>query len=292
MSLSPAEVSQLFARANAARWGLSPARFGEALRTAVEKGGDPSQLHLEDLALAAACADGHGAAWDHFVLTYRPVLYRSADAIDPTGGARESADALYADLFGLKEKDGARQSLLRYFHGRSRLDTWLRAVLSQRHVDRIRAARRTEALPDEDGAHPLQAAATPLDPDSARLTHALHAALSTTVAALEPRDRLRMRLYYAQQMRLAAIGRMLGEHEASVSRHLTRVRAEVRAAVAADLRARHGFDDALVEACFSKAAEDPGAFDLGRLFGTGAGDPETGKNPPGPRSNKGERPRG
>ena len=34
---------------------------------------------------------------------------------------------------------GERQSLFRYFHGRSSLTTWLRAVLAQRHVDRLRS---------------------------------------------------------------------------------------------------------------------------------------------------------
>ncbi len=77
---------------------------------------------------------------------YRPVLYRSADAIDPGGGARELADSIYADLFGLQERDGERRSLFRYFHGRSSLATWLRAVLAQRLVDRVRSTRRLTPL--------------------------------------------------------------------------------------------------------------------------------------------------
>ena len=77
------------------------------------------------------------------------MLYRSADAIDRTGAAREAADSLYAELFGLTERDGERRSLLRYFHGRSSLATWLRAVLAQRYVDHLRRARRTEPLPDD-----------------------------------------------------------------------------------------------------------------------------------------------
>ncbi len=59
---------------------------------------------------------------------------------------------LYADLFGLRDRDRERQSLFRYYHGRSSLTTWLRAVLAQRHVDRLRASRRTEPLPDEDSS--------------------------------------------------------------------------------------------------------------------------------------------
>ncbi len=55
-------------------------------------------LHLDDLAHAVACAAGIDRAWDHYVREYRHALYRAADANDPTGGAREHADAIYADL--------------------------------------------------------------------------------------------------------------------------------------------------------------------------------------------------
>ena len=115
-----------------------------------------ASLRLDELALACACAEGREAAWEHFVREYRPVLYRAASAIDASGGARDLADALYAELFGLTERDGARRSHFEYFHGRSSLATWLRAVLAQRSVDRARAARRLAPLPDEDAAAPPQ----------------------------------------------------------------------------------------------------------------------------------------
>src|SRR5262245_64981868 len=95
-----------------------------------------------DLDLARRCADGDAQAWERFVLEYRPILYRAADALDPSGGARDLADSLYADLYS--------KSLFRYFQARSSLATWLRGVLSQRYVDRIRANRRMEAFPDEE----------------------------------------------------------------------------------------------------------------------------------------------
>ena len=90
-----------------------------------------SAQHAADLDLARRCAAGDAKAWDRFVLEYRAVLYRAADALDPSGGAREIADALYADLYGLQERDGERRSLLDYFQGRSSLATWLRAVLAR-----------------------------------------------------------------------------------------------------------------------------------------------------------------
>ena len=41
-------------------------------------------------------------------------------------------------------------------------------------------------------------------------------ALDEAIAALESKDKLRLRLYYGQQLTLAQIGRLTGEHEATV----------------------------------------------------------------------------
>lgn len=294
-SPSPALTSRLYARARAERWTLSHAAFAIALERSVRHAFDgalptpaeierhAASLHLEDLALAAACAEGIDAAWEHFIGEHRPALYRAAAAIDRTGGGRELADSLYADLFGLREQAGERQSLFRYFHGRSSLGSWVRAVLAQRHVDRIRAARRLDPLPDDDapGAVPASAVVAPAEPSRHHV--AMLAALTAALAALVPRDRLRLSCYYARNMKLAAIGRMLGEHEASVSRHLARARREVRAAIEAHLRSHAGYGDAEVSECFRSVADDSGPLDLDVLLSAG-----TGRKNPGPdRSEKG-----
>ncbi len=228
-------------------------------------------LHLEDLALAAACESGNHAAWDHFVITFRPVLYRAADAIAPGGGARELADAIYADLFGLQERDGERRSLFRYFHGRSSLATWLRAVLAQRHVDAIRASRRLTPIDGDDGTVEVASAAPAADPDRPRFLALVTAALLRAIAALADRDRLRLGCYYREDLTLAQIGRLLGEHEATVSRHLTRTRKAVRAEVERALRSEHGLGDDEIAQCFASTIEDPGVLDVRELLGSSPG---------------------
>jgi RNA polymerase sigma-70 factor (ECF subfamily) len=266
--------------------------FGEALEASLEsaRGKNPGLppdraaqgkylrgLHLEDLALACACAAGHEAAWEHFVRELRPVLYRAADALDPSGAARELADSIYADLYGTEQRQGERRSLFRYFHGRSSVATWLRAVLAQRHVDAIRAHRRFDEMPEEDPPD-RSPSSDPPDPDRARLIEIFHRVLAAVVAALAPRDRLRLGLYYGQDLTLAQIGRITGEHEATVSRQLARTRRGIRAAVAERLRSDEGLDEAQVEECFECAVEDPGAMDLGDILR---------KNPAPDRSNNG-----
>ena len=126
--LPAAVLDRLFAESGAAKWALSREAFGDAIARSVAHAFAErppatadleryaASLHLDDLALAAACAAGQDAAWEFFIAAHRPLLQRAADAIDPTGGARELADSLYADLYGMGERDGVRQSLFRYFH--------------------------------------------------------------------------------------------------------------------------------------------------------------------------------
>jgi RNA polymerase sigma factor (sigma-70 family) len=277
--VAPSLVAEVYGRSQAARWGLPIEHFEAALNTSVahafaaaspsdrEIERHVSSLHLKDLALAAACAASHERAWDHFVIEYRPALYRSADAIDPTGGARELADSLYGELFGLNERDGVRQSLFRYFHGRSSLATWLRAVLSQRYIDRLRTGHRTDPLPDEDSS--AIGAAQPSAPDleRPRFVSAMRQALAAAIAALAPRDRLRLGCYYAQDLTLAEIGALLGEHEATVSRHLARIRRAIRDAVEQGLREKHGLDETALAECFRSVVDDAGSLDLAELIG-------------------------
>jgi RNA polymerase sigma factor (sigma-70 family) len=280
--LDPALVERLHTRAEAGRWQVSLDRFEEALIASLAKaeGDGPLDhreveryvvgLHLSDLALATACADGHAPAWDHFVLEVRPVLYRAADALDPSGGAREVADGLYGELYGLSASGVARPSLFRYFHGRSSLATWVRAVLSQRLVDRARSLRRIESLPDEDSSASPVAAGTVVDPEHDRWMRITHRALAEAIAALAPADRLRLGCYYAQSLTLAAIGRMFGEHEATASRHLTRIRRDLRADVERRLRTDHHLTPEALSECLAAAAGDAGTLNVSQLLAADA----------------------
>jgi RNA polymerase sigma factor (sigma-70 family) len=271
-------VARLYERGHAHRWGVRLDRFSAALAASVSKAfpaGCPRAdqlerylmgLHLEDMALSCACADGHEGAWEHFIREYRPALYRAADAIDHTGRARELADGLYGELFGLTVRDGERQSLFRYFHGRSTLATWLRAVLAQRHVDRVRAVRKLHPLPPEDHATSSPAVRSDLEVDRTRFQAAMRAAIGAATQRLEPRDRLRLACYYAHGLTLAHIGRGLGEHEATVSRNLARTRRALRRDVERQLRHEHGMGDSAIEECFALVVDDAGHLDLAEVL--------------------------
>lgn len=273
---SGAVARRLHAEADAARWGVSADRLSDALEASAAKAFDaaPSArdaeaywrgLHLADLAVACACADGHDAAWEHVIRQYRPVLYRAAQAMAPDGSGRELADSLYGELFAAGGPGGERRSLFRYYHGRSSLGTWLRAILAQRYVDRVRVTRKLESLPDDDAPAALAQRERVPDPERPRWVAAAAGALSRAIAALEPRDRLRLACYYAQNLTLAEIGRTLGEHEATASRHLARTRRVLRDAVGRDLRDREGLSEQAVAECLASVVEDAGPLDLEQL---------------------------
>jgi RNA polymerase sigma-70 factor len=294
-------VDHLFAASGAQSWGLPRDLFAAALEHSASKCfGEESPgagkieeylsgLHLQDLALACACAEGRSDAWDHFVSTFREYMRSAAGAIlrypPDSPAACELGDSLFAELYGLGE--GAnRRSLFRYFHGRSSLKTWLRAVLAQRHVDAIRASRRFTDLDGADGhaalssAQPaaprhITASAEPLrDPHRTELVTLFRRTLEAALGLLDSRDKERLRLYYAAEQTLAEIGRKLGEHESSVSRNLERTRSELRQSVEQALRKGGGVDgaspgaglsDAQIVLCFEYAAEDS-PIDLDKLL--------------------------
>ncbi len=292
-------VDRLFAESGGYSWRLTRELFEVALERSASKRfcGQPQlpktleeylgALHLKDLALANACAEGHVEAWEHFVEAYRGYLRAAAGAIlrcsAASSAACDLADSLFAELYGLSEGKRAERSLFRYFHGRSSLKTWLRAVLAQRHIDAIRAGRRLTELDDDD--QNVQRARRdspdgsrvqpPADPHRQQYIALFTRTLSVALALLAPRDKERMRLYYAEELSLAEIGRKLDEHESSVSRNLERIRRELRQNVEEALRQNRvaangsspepGLSEEQISLCFEYAAEDA-PIDLDKLF--------------------------
>src|SRR6266700_8216762 len=285
-----------YAQSQAGRWAVPRERFAAALERSAKKALKPGAvtpqkleqylraLHLEDLALATACAEGVEAAWEHFFTNYRAYLRTAAAAIlrCSTGSAEacDLADSLFSELYGLAGGKGADRSLFRYFHGRSSLKTWLRAVLAQRHIDSIRAGRRFEELGENESgdatpAAPLGPPIQFVDPHRERYVALFTRALQAALDRLEPQEKDRLRLYYAEEKTLAEIGRLLGEHESSVSRHMDRARYDLRHNVENILRqgfsaangsaAQPGLSDAELSLCFEYSAENT-PLDLDKLL--------------------------
>jgi RNA polymerase sigma-70 factor (ECF subfamily) len=231
-------------------WGTSCAAFesialqvGERYNFGCAKGASPvvteqmaflRTLHVEDLLLARACAAGHAPAWDAFMGRYRETLYRAAYGIagsDATG--RELADSVYADLYGMTEKDGERRSPLASYHGRGSLAGWLRSVLAQRYVDLYRKVRREESLDTE-----AEIAAPPAaEPASTEAVLAmLQGVVRKELKRLPPDKRFLLASYYLDGKGLKQIAAVLGVHESTISRWLSGLVRSLRKQIAAGLR--------------------------------------------------------
>jgi len=279
-------ISRLAELGKAESWGLAATDFAAALHRSLagrfSNASEPSaaevesfldSLAIEDLALAAACERGADKAWIEFLGRFRPILFGAALGLArDEARAREITDELYADLYGLEQRDGRRRSLFRYFHGRSSLATWLRSVVTRTFVDGYRANRRGEALKARVAAElgseaAIAVAPMTADPDRVRSLEMLRQALAQALGGLEPRDRLRMSYHYAQGLTMAEVGRLVGEHESTVSRKLERARQTVRREVEQRLESEHGLDKDEVRACYAAALES-WPFDLTKSLAT------------------------
>jgi RNA polymerase sigma-70 factor (ECF subfamily) len=239
-AVAPSLLQELWLAAEGAECGLTCEEFGSVLTSVggrvnygLAAGNSPDvgqraaflrSLHLSELALAHACVLGRDAAWQRFLTSYRSLLTQAAIAI--TGSAtvgHELADSLYAELYGLRERDGERRSPLASYSGRGSLLGWLRTTLAQRHVDYHRRARREGPLDNVDPP----AAEVSSSPASAEVNR-LKEAVSLSLQSLPAEDRFMLAAYFLDRQSLLEISRVIRVHEATISRRLKRLVADLR----------------------------------------------------------------
>jgi RNA polymerase sigma-70 factor, ECF subfamily len=248
--LSSRVLTDLHRQANADSCGLTPEDFTRVLSIVGQKhnfglppGIEPSPrqveeffhaLHLTELALAHACALGREAAWEIFLRQYRAFLTQTAIAVSGSASlGQELADSLYAELYGLRERDGERRSPFASYSGRGSLQGWLRTTLVQRFHDHHRRTQRESPLDEVDCPAPEQIRSSPTaEPDLLAQT------LAATLQLLLPEHRFLLAAYFLDRQTLLQIARTLQVHEATVSRRLTRLVADVRKQLLINLQRR------------------------------------------------------
>jgi RNA polymerase sigma-70 factor, ECF subfamily len=248
-ALPPALLQELWLAAEGTECGLTCEEFGSVLTSVGEKanfglaaGNSPDaaqratflrSLRLSELALAHSCVLGREAAWQRFLKSYRSPITQAAIAITGSASAgHDLADSLYAELYGLRERDGQRRSPLASYSGRGSLLGWLRTTLAQRQVDHHRRTRREAPL---DNLDPPAAEASSL-PASAELGR-LKEAVSLSLRALPAEDRFMLSAYFLDRQSLLEIARVIGVHEATISRRLKRLVADLRKQLVQHLQA-------------------------------------------------------
>jgi RNA polymerase sigma-70 factor (ECF subfamily) len=228
-------------------------------------------LRADDLCLVVACERNDERAWDDLINQFRTTVVSAARTASANPeAAEELAQSVWAELYGLRASaSGAATGKLAYYSGCGSLGGWLRAVVAQLAVDRHRKLARlvqTEEDADFDrlaheptaGDDGFQVAAAP-DPETAlalnESARALHDALARTLAALSAEDRLLVKLYYFDGLRLREAGAVLGVHEATASRRLTRVHAELREGVEKILTKEFGWTREEARRALAESAE-------------------------------------
>ena len=228
-------------------------------------------MQADDLCLIIACERGDEKAWDELVERFTPAVRSAARSASSNEDAAEDlAQSIWAELYGLRtRKDGTPASKLAYYSGRGSLAGWLRAVVAQLAVDVFRKQSRlvqTEEDTDLDRlAHdthvaegqPMMAGmATPEESISNRFAqNDMHAALSKAVQELAAEDRLLVKLYYFDNLRLREAGAVLGVHEATASRRLTRIQTDLRKRITKILIDERGWTAAETEKSFAEVAQ-------------------------------------
>jgi RNA polymerase sigma-70 factor (ECF subfamily) len=239
---------RLFETAQAARYGLNPDSFRAILTEVADQYVPGAKDHelirfletlkAEELALARGCVGGNEFAWQTFLTRYRASLYGAAYSVAKEESiARELADSLYAELYGLPNESGRRTSKLQYYKGRGSLEGWLRTVVAQEFVNRYRRTRREVSLEEKVEAG-TQFPASNVDGTSAAPDPRVAQAVSHALAGIDPESRLLLNSYYLDGRTLAEIRRALHVHESTISRKLERATTALRKSIRKELLAK------------------------------------------------------
>ena len=229
------------------------------------------ELQADDLCLIVACERGDEKAWTELVERFTPAVRSAARSASSSEDAAEDlAQSIWAELYGLRTRsDGRPASKLAYYSGRGSLAGWLRAVVAQLAVDTFRKQSKlvqTEEDADLDrlaqevqvaeGQPALAGMQNPEESMSNRYARTeMQQALSKSVQELNAEDRLLVKLYYFDNLRLREAGAILGVHEATASRRLTRIQTDLRKRVSEILVGERGWTKAEAERSFSELGQ-------------------------------------
>jgi len=275
--------ARLISRATNAR-GLVSADVSPRAAAALEKylfRGDESpdkndvrvfidQMRADDLCLIIACEKGDEKAWEYLVAGFDSTVKSAARKISANNeDAEDLASSIWAELYGLRQDaEGNKKSKLAYYSGRGSLAGWLRAVVSQLAIDQYRKQSKFVQI-DEDREFENLASDASDNTDHPHASHSenpeeifsekqtaddVSSALGTAIEKLESEDKLILKLYYFDDLKLKDIAAAFGYHEATASRKLVRVQNEIRKSVERSLREQHGWSDAEVKRYLSDTA--------------------------------------
>ena len=281
-------VSRLISRADNSR-GLKIADVRARIVASVEKyvlrddenAGHPEiaefvdSLRADDLCLIIACERGDEEAWGDIVLNFdssvKSAAYKFAKNRED---AEDLAGSIWAELHGLKtDDDGNKKGKLAYYSGKGSLAGWLRAVTNQLAIDQFRKMKRLVQTEDDREFENLAKDSSEKadnrtlvggydNPEEifseSEAQQDIIEAIQVSIADLDDEDRLLIKLYYFDGLKLKDIADTFGYHEATASRKLVRIQKKIRAGVEKRLQDVHNWNDKEVKRYLSDSAEGLG----------------------------------
>jgi RNA polymerase sigma-70 factor (ECF subfamily) len=235
-----AALASAFERARAAwpQLAVDDETFVLAIARGIREAPDPvlamSELALEDLYLAQACATGAPLALEAFTTTCAPTLAGSLRQMGLAGHViEELTQEVHAKLFV-----GAPPRIATYT-GRAALRSWVRTVATRAAVDRLRKPD-TVALEDELVDRLSDPGRGP-DLEYFRATYRLEfkQAFEEALATLDVRERNLLRHHFVDELTTEQIGTLYGVHKTTAFRWLEAAR------TALSKRTRAGFQQRL-----------------------------------------------
>jgi RNA polymerase sigma-70 factor (ECF subfamily) len=229
------------------------------------------EMQADDLCMIIACERGDERAWNDLVERFTATVRSAARSATANEDAAEDlAQSIWAELYGLRtRKDGRPASKLAYYSGRGSLAGWLRAVIAQLAVDTFRKQSKlvqteedtelerlaSDAVVSETQTFAASGIQNPEQALSNQFAQTdLQTALTHAVRELEAEDRLLVKLYYFDNLRLREAGVVLGVHEATASRRLSRIQTDLRKRVSQILVDEKGWTKAETERSFAEVA--------------------------------------
>jgi RNA polymerase sigma-70 factor len=315
-----AEVAALHHRCltGTPNYGVELPLFESILRAAVEKylvdascGRFPNtedvrqflqELQIEDLYLAAACAQGNEHAWWDFDSGYRRYIERIARHLaSAENAAEEVIDHVYVELYGTRVVEGVRQSKFATYTGRGTLKGWLRTIVWHAVVDMHRARRDEVSLDEwsESGGEAEDRPGFRAETKNSereifdrialeRYADASAAAFDGAFGSLEDHERLLLLYYHVDELKLREIARLVEQpesplrrwfqrqskkrvsapesrvHESTVMRWLERTYQKLLSNFKQELGTNRGLTASEIEVCLEIAGSEAGAEEIGK----------------------------
>jgi RNA polymerase sigma-70 factor len=259
-----------------------------------------SDLQINDLFMALACAAGNERAWWEFDTQHRGYLERVARHLARTDtNAEEVIDSVYVELYGTRIVDGVRMSKFATYTGRGSLRGWLRTIVWHALVDLHRASHDEVSLDEmTETVGEGHAQSTFLQPaqggegemvDSIvreRYSQATVAALEKGFSSLENHEKLLLLYYHVENLKLREIARLVEVpdsslrgwfqrkserreqapdtrvHESTVMRWLEKTYTKVLKRFRDELKTNAKLKDSEIEICLKLATQDIAQGDI------------------------------